>query len=492
MSKLQPLYIILRNRIQQYCEMIEQLTLDKSKKIQLHADFIDYVRVCEGLAKKHLLLNDLTNISVIILTALVPIIIHITPIDRDKYDGTYLQLATILSVILAILNGLRQSYKYREKWQNYRHTAEQLILEGQTFFALSGKYASYHSHELAFRKFIDAVNALRTQQLNAYISQVMAVNDQEITQSVNAEVKTRIAEISAVKAKVITHKQIDDELNAYVRSQPNISYYQSDHEQKLVTIFANDPTFTGPDKFRFTNPALEGLVYKVITQVGDAEIHMSLAPSDGIKNRDMPLQGFGSVGCLCKRTDGNLVLVTCYHVVRHPSQNWGMFLPGQNDAVINSSSEYIGDIIEGERTTELDTALVGVDQGVKIDEILPNGVKIIDPIYIDEENFQNFTEVFIISRHRNFKKVQGKLSSVNKPITINYGDRINRDDRTLERLMIVNYVSTEPFSMPGDSGSLVFTNDGTAIGIVVGGDSQRASFVIPFTTIRDRFNLKLL
>jgi hypothetical protein len=488
------LSMLLRERMQEYTEIVKTLPLDDGKKKQINVNFLNFIRIIENLANKHLFLNDSTNITVIILSALVPILINFIPTNPDptKINPSYLILATTLSVILAILNGIRQSYKFRERWQNYRETAEQLILEGQSYFAMSGKYAVFGTHELAFPKFIDAVNAMRTKQLNAYISQLMSTNDKEVAQSVEAEVSSRIAGINAAKEKVGQRILINDELNTFVKTEPKISYFLADHERKLVTIYANDNKYAGPEKFSFKKPGLEGIVYKVTTQFGDAQINGLITPSAGIKNQDMPSMVLGSVGCLCQRTDGTKVIVTCYHVVKHSSQKWELFIPGDHDRVIDSDGVFIGNIVEGEKDTEVDVALVEIDAGVQTDELLNGSLKIIDPIFIDEENFNDFSEVYLISRQRSFKKIRGKLSAVNKLVTMNYGTSLNRNDKNLDKLMIVTYVSTEPFSLRGDSGSLVFSSDGTAIGIVVGGDSIQASFVIPFTTIKDRYNLKLI
>ena len=137
-----------KQRIQLYIELINQLSLSPSSKKQIHVDFINFIHVLHKLAYKHMLLNDFTNVIIIILSAVVPIIITM---GSEASNGMtieidFVTLATILSVILAVLNAFRQAYKYRERWQNHLETAELLILEGQSFFALSGNYSSFTSH----------------------------------------------------------------------------------------------------------------------------------------------------------------------------------------------------------------------------------------------------------------------------------------------------------------------------------------------------------
>jgi hypothetical protein len=484
---------LLEERIQNYTDIIERLSIDSAKKKQLHVDFINFIRIIEKIANGHLIKNDITNIAVIILSAIVPILINFTPkvIGTNVVDRDYLNMATLLSVLLAILNGLRQSYKFRERWQNYRQTAEKLILEGQSYFALSGKYIQFPDHDAAFRVFIETINVIRTKQLDNYISQLMAINDQEIAQSISNEVNARITSINLAKEKINLRKLINDELNAFVKDENKIAYFETDHERKLVTLFVNDRSFVAPEKFTFKNQLLAGQVYRIETVLAEPEIQSKLIISTGVKNKDMPSRDFGSAGCILKRSDGSVIFLTCYHVVKHTDQDWDFFDSTKGHAdVIDTDNVTVGQIVDAEKSDNLDTALIKINENVKFDDLLPGQIAVKTPVFIDESNLQDFTDVFIISRARGFRQIQGKLAEVNKLITMNYGSKLNPDRKNLAGLMIVHYVSTEKFSVVGDSGSLVFTSDGTPIGIIVAGDLIRASFVIPFTTINDHYNFK--
>jgi hypothetical protein len=477
--------------MQQYGEIINQLRLDPIKKKQLSADFINYIDVLHRLAGKHMWLNDITNVMVIILSAVVPIVMNLGEeiVGGKVAVSGYIRLATGMSVVLAVLNAFRQAYKYREKWQSYLETAELLILEGQSYFALSGNYATFDTHEAAFKKFIDTVNQLRAKQVSKYINQLLAVNDKEIAESINRDISTSVTAIKTVKNKLTLRKLINDEVNTYAKQHIEVSYFEIDHDRLLITIFSSDVAFTSPDKFVFKHRLLEGIVYKVEKVVAEAQIHNDIMVSSGVKNKDMA-GGFGSAGCILKRSDDTVVFVTCYHVVKHTSQDWDLFVSGAHDDVVDTDGNIVGKIIDAEKSAELDTALVDLDPVTNWDELLPGQITVKEPAYIDEDNVTDYEEVYILSRTRNFRQIQGKLAQVNKSVTLNYGTKLNPDKKSLDNLMIVHFVSTEPFSLRGDSGSLVFTEDGTAIGLIVGGDNLRASFVIPFTTINDHYNFK--
>ncbi|MFT3705243.1 MAG: DUF4231 domain-containing protein [Agriterribacter sp.] len=479
-------------RMQQYIELIDHLPLHNSAKKQLHVDFINFIYVLHRLATKHMWLNDITNVVIIILSAVVPMIINLgsESVDGGGVNATFVRSATILSIILAVLNAFRQAYKYRERWQSHLQTAEQLILEGQSYFSLSGNYSSFPSHQLAFKKFIETINMLRSKQIDKYINQLLAANDKEISQNINTEIAARSISINTAKDKVELRKLINEEVNIFAKAQLEISYFEIEHDRMLIIFFTSDINFTTPDKFLFKNKKLSGVVYKVEKEVAEAEIQNDLMISTGVKNKDMQQRGFGSAGCILKRSDETIVFVTCYHVVKHASQQWDLFVPGQHDEVIDTEGVVVGKIVDAEKSEELDTALVNVGSEIIYDDLLPGQLTVKEPVFVDEDNLSNYTDVFILSRTRNYRQIQGRLAQINKTVTLNYGTKLNPDKKNLDNLMIIHFVSTEPFSLGGDSGSLVFTSDGFAVGLVVGGDGRRASFVIPFTTINDHYNLK--
>jgi len=485
---------LLKERIILYTEIVEHLPLSSDKKKQIRVDYLNFIRLLENRANYHSVVNDITNVSVIILSALIPIMINVTDKTAAGAEdhGSFIFWATVFSVTLAILNGLRQSYKFRERWQNYRETAEQLILEGQSYFALNGKYELFVSHDQAFKKFISSINSIRSKQINSFISQLLSVSDKEVAQSVTAEVAARITDINIAATKANQVKLINDELRAYVKTQPNISYFEADTEKKQVTFFVNNRAFMPADKFSFKSASLAGTVYRVTKEFAPVKTHAQFSISTGIRNKDTKDREFGSAGCICKRTDGTVVFVTCYHVVKHPAQNWDLFIPGDHDEIIDMNNNVVGNIVQAEKTDELDVAIVSLFDSVSYDELLPDRLSVGASPFIDENNLNDYADVYLISRTRNFKRIQGKLAFVNQSVTIDYGTNGESDNKDLGGLLTIHFVSTEPFSQVGDSGSLVFNADGTAIGMIVAGDDIRASFAIPFSTISDAYTLTFL
>ena len=485
---------MLTERIQMYIESIKKLSIDSYKKDQLQSDFIMNLRLMETLANRNLLLQDISNIIVIVLSALVPVFINYSSSTDAKSTDTpgHLVLATILSVLLAIFNALRQSYKFREKWQNYRRTAELLLIEGQNYFALSGSYSKYASHDEAFPIFISAISNLRINQLNDYIKTSIPESDAVIQKHIQEQVTRQTDAIQKKQEEIIKNKLINQEVKAFVKAEPAISYDEINHQRKLITLFVNDSAYKAPEKFVFKNQGLTDLSYKIVTEKSETETHGIFGPASGVKNANMDKRDYGSAGCFCTQ-NGKVVFVTCYHVVKHKDQDWDLFVPGDHDNVITIGDNIVGNILEAAKTDEIDAAIIAVSDEIEYDALFPGQLAIQDAIpYLDEENYMDYHEVYIISRIRGYKKIKGNLSAVGKHVSLNYGTKSKKDMKDLDNLIFVHSVSTEPFSKTGDSGSLVFTDSGEPIGIIVGGDGVRCSFVIPFSTFVDHFNLSIL
>lgn len=468
---------------------IQQLPLAAFKKDILRSDYLVNLRFMHEMACKNRVLNDISNIVVILLSAVVPVLINYS--NTGTSLPSYLGWATILSVALAIGNALRQSYKFREKWQTYFRTTELLLIEGQNYFSLAANYSSYQSHELSFSTFIAAVGKMRVSQMDAYITNFTPESDSIIQQRVQEEVDTHLKAIKQRELDLARIKQINQNINDFVKNEPKISYNETSHDLKTITFFINDANYVAPEKMKFTNQGSEMDSYKILTQQSDTVIHNAFCPSTAIKNQGMPHLDYGSTGCLCLQA-GAVVFITCYHVVKHHTQDWDLFIPGNFDQVI-SPDGLVGKIIQGERSDTLDIAVVKVSDEIAFDSMFPGQIVVNgETVFLDEVNYTQYQEVYIISRLRGSKKIKGKIHQVKSPVTINYGTKQAREDKTLDNIITIHSISTEPFSKTGDSGSLVFTQDGRPVGIVVAGDGVRCSFAIPFSTITDRFNLTLL
>lgn len=96
---------------------------------------------------------------VIVLGLLVPVVINIPASwGGDLNIDLPIKIAvTVMSLTLAILNGLLNFRKYGELWLSYRMTEELLKNEKYFFLTATGKYSD---REAAFANFVATVEAI--------------------------------------------------------------------------------------------------------------------------------------------------------------------------------------------------------------------------------------------------------------------------------------------------------------------------------------------
>ena len=78
-----------------------------------------------------------------------------------------------LSLAVALAAALDGFFRFRERWRNYRRTAEALKSQGWLFLQLAGPYAGFESHSKAYPVFAGQVEALIQQDVEVYITQVV-------------------------------------------------------------------------------------------------------------------------------------------------------------------------------------------------------------------------------------------------------------------------------------------------------------------------------
>ena len=73
---------------------------------------------------------------------------------------------------MAISAAVEEFFRYGERWQHYRRTAELLKMEGWHFFQLSGPYRRFDSHAEAYRAFAARVEDIIQPSVEVYFSEV--------------------------------------------------------------------------------------------------------------------------------------------------------------------------------------------------------------------------------------------------------------------------------------------------------------------------------
>ncbi|WP_204137567.1 DUF4231 domain-containing protein [Halomicronema sp. CCY15110] len=161
-------------------DLFGQMELTPIQRKFLTSRWLDQVLWMEKKANQCRDRHYRLRLSAIILGVLVPILIGINP-PNPKVDKA-LQYATIgLSAIVAVSAAVEEFFHYGERWYHYRRTVESLKTYGWQFSQLSGRYAKYPTHTIAFQDFANQVEEVIQRDVEIYVTQV-AKNDEESSQ----------------------------------------------------------------------------------------------------------------------------------------------------------------------------------------------------------------------------------------------------------------------------------------------------------------------
>jgi len=102
-----------------------------------------------GKAKLYKLAYTLGSGAVIVLSAIIPVLIQVS--DRTRC------LASVFSIIVAIIGGLLSRFAPYRLWQQYRTTAETLVAEYWSYKAHIGEYKSVEDVDELFAEHVQAI-----------------------------------------------------------------------------------------------------------------------------------------------------------------------------------------------------------------------------------------------------------------------------------------------------------------------------------------------
>ena len=109
------------------------------------------------------------QISVIVLGLLVPVVVNIPSEWGDGLDMSLpIKIAvTVMSLSLAVLNGVLNFKKYGDLWLSYRMTEE--LLKHEKYLFLTGS-AKYKNPESSFPKFVQTIESIISAEHNKFRS----------------------------------------------------------------------------------------------------------------------------------------------------------------------------------------------------------------------------------------------------------------------------------------------------------------------------------
>lgn len=211
-------------------------------------------------------------------------------------------------------------------------------------------------------------------------------------------------------------------------------------------------------------------------------------PGDHIRNLN-PYSGdqFGTVGGkVYDATTGEEFFLTCYHVVKAQRHRWDQFSPiGKEDIIsINKPNIVCGEIVNAVRDNEIDAAVIKPTINFSIGD---SDIPVITRKLNNDDVRYSTTLKMKTLNGVSFGNIVGLNQSTN--IKYHKWDSNLNEYYPLNNLIKVKS-STNNFSLPGDSGSLVIDEYNYLIGMLVSGDGN-VSFIIPIDSIFSKLNIKI-
>ena len=183
-------------------ETIDRLELDEFRKDALKARWLDQLIWLETNAarakQRFYQLRLITIVGGVITPALVSLN-HGEPRLREMFTWTAFGMAQAVAISAAV----EELFGYNIRYRTFRNTAEGMKVEGWQYFQLTGHYASFNSHEDAYKDFAGRVEGIIQQDIEGYFTQLQQ-NDQASNKAVQQAKET------AASASAVTLERLND------------------------------------------------------------------------------------------------------------------------------------------------------------------------------------------------------------------------------------------------------------------------------------------
>lgn len=278
----------------------------------------------------------------------------------------------------------------------------------------------------------------------------------------------------------------------FEKMQGDKHYFSTDLDKQEVTIHTFGDVQNLPSAIPFKSSTGKLKLIKIRIQKHSTQIRTlaTLKPGDEIANEKDFNDNAGSFGFpVIDINSGKRLLLTCYHAVWNEKHNWGFLdLSLGNLNVVHpvNNTNIKGVIKHAIKNAFFDIALIEPNSGVSFsNEIKFLGVpKSVVPVDISMKG----STVTMLSRSDKSKARRGRIIDVGVKVdNIKYP---GNNKFALENLICIQPFQ-KPFSVRGDSGSIVLDDFGNALGILVAGDEENVSFAIPLQNIFNFYNLKI-
>nr|WP_198999881.1 DUF4231 domain-containing protein [Flavobacterium sp. ASV13] len=158
---------IISSKLEGYKKNVDLVNLDELQKNSLKHDWLSHIILMEYLTKKHYIIYNILNLTIIIAGTTIPVLINL-----DTNNSYLKYLCTLLAILVSIFSAINQFARPNERWRHFRLISEELKIEGEKFFALTEKYSAYSSHSEAYKLFMQNIEETKEKQIDIYLRKI--------------------------------------------------------------------------------------------------------------------------------------------------------------------------------------------------------------------------------------------------------------------------------------------------------------------------------
>lgn len=281
-------------------------------------------------------------------------------------------------------------------------------------------------------------------------------------------------------------KKLFEDFLAKTLNQSGV-FFESDYDNGKVRVYVSNPAATVPERL-FYKTALgkvKTIVVEKITSPAIRTLSTPLFASVEIAN-SVPFANTLK-GTLCyyvkSKEKKRLFALTCYHVVWN-DHDWDHFTPINREEVVHPfGGGSIGTIHDAKKNNTMDAALLLPKNITPV-----NFIEGVGEIKGDRALNEGDVNVLVKMKGSMSGNRQGYIAEMGKYAKITYPDGIERE---LYNLVSIKTNDGQPFSIGGDSGSLVVDEFGYALAMIVAGNEQGITLAIPFSEIKNQMNIEI-
>lgn len=258
---------------------------------------------------------------------------------------------------------------------------------------------------------------------------------------------------------------------------------------KGIKITTEKPALIQKENFKYKMPSETD--YQVPVSV--IRSNVAQACSGGSFSAKISNENMTSYGTLCVSVmddTGKTYFLSCFHVVKHKYHNWYNFRTGSNiEVVFHETDNILGEIYDTRFNDYMDAALITNNSQLKDSQIINRiGRTRINSVREVIQNDVNSLDIKMSGATTKEVKA-GKIVGLKSTQKISYPGLSNPVEMN-DLIELKDDSYDNPLVKKGDSGALIYTKKGEALGMVIATDDVQ-SYAIPLIRILKEFNVEL-